>query len=113
MEKRRHPRMDNLQLTADISDGERFFSGELTNLSRFGLCLDGIPSKIDHTARRMSVVLSGNGENFKLLTRPCWSWEEGRVTMLGLEILKAPWGWTEYVLGLEPAIDDIWAETEM
>lgn len=113
MEKRRHPRMGSNNYQIDISDGRRFFSGSLSNLSRSGLCLEGIPKKVDHTTRHLSVVLSGADVNFKILTRIRWAEEERSSKMLGLEILKAPWGWTEFVMAKEPAPDSSWAETEI
>lgn len=110
MKQRKHPRIVKSGIMADISDGERFFSGYVNNLSRFGLCLEEVPERIDHEARRISVVISGKGTNFKMVTRPCWSWQHGTAKMLGLEILTAPVGWTEFVREHEPIIEDSWAE---
>jgi len=110
MKHRKHPRIDHNGMMADISDGKRFFCGNVNNLSRLGLCLEEVPERMDHTAKRISVVLSGNGSSFKMVTRPCWSWQKDTGKMLGLEIIKAPWGWTEFVMKNEPAHDDQLAE---
>jgi hypothetical protein len=30
-----------------------------------------------------------------------------------LEIVNAPWGWTEFVMKFEPVCDDIWGEIRL
>jgi len=98
----------NLQV--DISDGRGFFSGTVEDLSRFGLKLDDIPKRLDETARHLSVVVSGEGKNFKMYARPRWALGKSFSKQVGLEITSAPWGWTEFVMTFEPPIDDVWGE---
>lgn len=102
MEKRKYPRIANTSLIADVSDGKRFFSGYVSNLSRCGLLLENIPEQIDHKACRISVIISGKGKNFTMITRPCWSKQRDGSTTLGLEILNAPSNWTEFIRENEP-----------
>ena len=113
MDKRKHPRIQDLPLEADISDGTRFFSGYVDNISRFGICLRDVPNRLDHQARRISVVLSCNGSSFKMMTRPCWTEQNGSGKSVGLEILNAPWQWTEFVIRHEPVNEDPWGEAFM
>lgn len=93
-------------MQADISDGKRFFSGSVANISRFGLCLEDIPAKADTSAKRISVVVTDGMKTFKMTTRSCWSSQEEHSLIIGMEILKIPWGWTEFVMLREPASDD-------
>ena len=102
MEKRKHPRLGNTCLMADLSDGQLFYSGKIHDLSRQGLCLADVPVRLNHRARQISVVVSGGGSNFKMTTRACWSWQEGRTKTIGLQILQASAGWAEFVEQQEP-----------
>lgn len=113
MEQRRYPRVHGLAMHADISDGKRFFSGSVANISRLGLCLEDIPSRLDTSAKKISVVITDGKKTFKMTTRSCWSWQKQIHLVIGMEILKVPWGWTEYVTLKEPAGDDPWAETHL
>ena len=100
MEKRRHQRMAISNLSADISDGKGFFPGVVSDLSRFGLRLTDLPLKVD-SSQRPSIVVSGHGRNFKMLVRPCWTQKDNNRKSVGVEIMNAPWEWTEFVAGLE------------
>ena len=102
MEKREHPRMDVLELQADISDGNGFFSGTVKNISRFGLAITDIPANLDDSADIYSVILDGPGIHFKLLVRPVWEHTDGNRKTIGALIENSPWTWTEYVMGKEP-----------
>jgi len=111
MENRRHQRMAIKNLWADVSDGKGFFSGVVTDLSRFGLRMTDLPGKLDNNSQRFSIVLSGHGKNFKILAKPRWSHKETTQKSVGVEIVNAPWGWTEFVMNFEPtSVDDTHAE---
>lgn len=103
--------VDNL--TADVSDGRGFFSGHIGDLSRFGFSMKDLPNKLDQKAKRLSIIVSGHGKNFKLLARPRWSDENGYRKDLGVELINAPYGWTEFVMDFEPKSDDVWGEVHM
>ena len=70
MEKRRHQRMAVNNLLVDISDGWRVFSGTVSDVSRFGLKISDILKKLNDRAKRLSLVVSGKGHNFKMKARP-------------------------------------------
>lgn len=101
-DNREHPRMETIELRADISDGNDFFSGTVKNISRFGLAITDIPATLDQDAEIYSVILDGPGIHFKLLVRPVWDYQaDGRKT-IGAIIENSPWTWTDYVMGKEP-----------
>jgi hypothetical protein len=111
MEKRRHQRMTVDSLWADVSDGRGFFSGMVTDLSRFGLGVTDLPVKLDHTSQRFSIVISGHGRNFKMLVKPRWVKTATGRKWVGVEILNAPWAWTEFVMAFKPQPVDVWGDT--
>jgi hypothetical protein len=76
MDKRRYQRMEVSNLLADISDGNGFFSGHVSNISRRGMLLHDIPQKLYDQAKKLSLVISGNGEILK-----CSRYQNGPVEM--------------------------------
>jgi hypothetical protein len=110
MEKRRHQRMEINNLDVDISDGLGFFNGTISDLSRFGMKVNNISKRFDDNAKRLSVVVTDKGKNFKMKARPRWSVRLPMCKMIGIEITNAPWGWTEFVINFEPQRDDVWGD---
>ncbi len=102
--------MESVNLIIDISDGLGAFTGSINNLSRFGLCLNDLPANLDQNAKRLSIVVSGHGKNFRMLATPRWAVQGNYKKNIGVEIVNAPWGWTEFVMSMEPAIPDQWIE---
>lgn len=94
--------MECANLRIDVSDGQGSFSGSINNLSRFGLCLSNIPITLDQNAKRLSIVVSGHGKNFKMLAIPRWTLAGAYKKNIGVEIVNAPWGWTEFIRSMEP-----------
>ena len=113
MDKRRHPRMAVDGFTVDLADGKGFFSGTVGDLSRFGLMVENVPKRLDELASVYSVIVSGQGSSFKMKARLRWSGRASISKKVGIEILKAPWGWTEFVLQFEPKPDDVWGTLEL
>lgn len=114
MEKRNHPRIAFKNLSVDASDGVGFFQGIISDASRFGVCVTGLPKRLNDKAKKMTVVISGQGENFKMSVRPRWSTNDGAGKSIGAEILTAPWGWTEFIMKFEPKVhDDAWATVRL
>lgn len=97
-------------LHADISDGHGFFSGTVEDLSRFGLRLDDVSIRLNDKSKHFSVIVSGLGKHFKMKARPRWASGKSYSKKVGLEIVNAPLGWTEFVMEHEPGTDDTWAE---
>lgn len=98
-------------LVADLSDGFGFFSGTVCDISRYGILLDDIPNKLNNQAKKLTVVVSAKGKNFKLLVTPKWVSEKKKCKSIGLEILNVTSDWLDFVRNLEPKeIDnDVWA----
>ena len=109
MGNRVYQRVEVSGFQADVSDGMGFFPGEVCDVSRFGLCMRDLPKRVNETSNRMTVVVSGNGKNFKMIVRPKWSQASGLRKTVGFEILNTPYEWTDFILRLEPKGDqDAW-----
>ena len=100
-------------LRVDISDGSGFFGGTISDLSRFGLKVDNVPKRLDDNAKQLSIIISGKGQNFKVKARPRWTVRQPVSKSVGIEIVHAPFGWTEFVMNLEPDRDDVWGEIQL
>lgn len=110
MEHRKFERIELKNYCVDASDGRGFFQGEVSNGSRSGLCLKGLPKRIDATVKFMTIIVSGQGKNFKMKIRPRWTSTDGVSKSIGAEILNASWGWVDFIKYLEPKVDqDVWA----
>lgn len=109
MEKRSYPRIGLKNLTVDACDGFGFYVGMISDISRFGLCLTGLSLKLDGGAKKMTVIVSGEGRKFKMNIRPRWSISDNNSKTVGAQILDAPWSWTEFVMDFEPrGKDEVW-----
>jgi PilZ domain len=113
MEKRRHQRMEVDNLNVDISDGMGFFTGTISDISRFGLKVENVPKRLNDNAKQLSIVISGKGQHFKVKARPRWTVRQPISKSVGIEIVQAPFGWTEFVMNFEPAKDDVWGEIQL
>lgn len=102
MEKRRYDRVKVGNCLADLSDGKGFFSGVIGDVSRQGLLLQEIPKRFDSGTRKLIVVFAVERRNFKIVGAPRWVEDEGMARKMGVEILKAPTGWAEFVAQQEP-----------
>ncbi len=109
MGKRVYQRVEVYGFHADVSDGMGFFPGQVSDVSRFGLRMTDLPKRINEKVNRMTVVINGEGKNFKMLLKPKWSQPTGMRKMVGFEILNTPYEWTDFVLHREAKDDkDAW-----
>jgi hypothetical protein len=114
MEKRKYPRMGIGNLSVDVSDGVGFFPGVVADVSRIGIGMSDLPKRLDGDVKRMTIVVSVPGEHFKMNVRPRWSTKDGVRKSVGVEIMTAPYGWTEFVMNFEPVFhDDVWGEVRL
>ncbi len=113
MEKRRHQRIEVNNFTVDISDGLGFSGGTMCDISRFGMKVDNVAKRLDDNAKQLSVVISGMGKNFKIKAKPRWTVHQPACKSVGIEIIHAPFGWTEFVMNFEPATDDVEGEIRL
>ena len=109
MQKREYPRLEIANIQADVSDGKGFFTGEVKDLSRFGLAITDIPRDLDNSSDIYSVILDGPGTHFKLLVRPIWELDDGVSKTIGARIENSPWTWTEFVMRQENLANELTA----
>lgn len=95
------------RMVADISDGKGFFSGRVHDISRLGLSLYDIPQKIDAQSSFLTVIVSDQGDHFKLQIRPCWQKSAGLDKIIGGRVEQSTFAWTEFVMRIEPENDEI------
>lgn len=107
MEKRRYPRIIMENLAVDASDGVGFLQGTVADISRFGVCVTNLQQRKSGQPARMTFVISGQGENFKMTVRPRWSVLEGAGKSVGAEIVDPPLRWTEFIMNFEPRARDV------
>ena len=111
MNRRRYPRILLTGMVADISDGRGFFTGTVHDVSRVGISLDDIPSKMSSHAELLTVIVNGQGGHFKLKLKPKWENVAGRQKLVGGRIEQCPIAWTDFVMNFEPEPDDIWGNS--
>ena len=108
MNRRRHQRIEVPDLIADVSDGVASFSGNVSDVSRYGMLLDDIPGKFNEKQKQLSIVLSINGIYFKKMKGiPRWASRNNLRKRMGIHIPKASPSWTVFVKNLEPRETDI------
>lgn len=108
-EKRNHQRIVIKNLSIDASDGITLFHAKISDASRFGLRVTNLPTGINGTVEKMTVVVCGQGRDFIMNIRPKWSTRDGVSNSIGAEILGPPWNWTELIMRLEKKWhDDVW-----
>jgi sRNA-binding regulator protein Hfq len=49
-----------------LLEGVGFFQGVISEVSRFSICLTDLAKKLNWKAKIMTVVVSGQGKNFKM-----------------------------------------------
>ena len=102
-DKRKHPRLMLSGTWADISDGINSCTGVACNISKFGLGVMNLPEKFFTEAEKLSVVVNGHGNNYKMQLTPKWTSVTGSVKCIGGEIDNIPTGWTEFIQKYEPS----------
>jgi hypothetical protein len=114
MEKRKYQRVTIENLSVDVSDGIGFFPGVISDVSRFGMSMADLSTRLNVDVKKMTVVISGKGGHFKMNVRPRWSIKDGHRKSLGAEISTAPLGWTEFVMNFERVFNnDVWGEIRL
>ena len=102
MENRKYSRTVVAGLFVDVSDGDRFFSGIVTDISQFGFCMTDIPKIIRSDAENMIVVISGHGSNFTFQVRLIWSKSERYTKTIGVQIINASQKWINFTMIFKP-----------
>jgi len=89
-------------LSVDVADGSGFFKGMVSDVSRNGLCITDLSESLDGDTKKMTVVVSGKGANFKMNVRPRWYTYGGARKIIGVEMIHTPLGWAEFVMNEDP-----------
>ncbi len=100
--------MDVMGLEADISDDIGFCSAQVKNVSRYGIRLCEMSRKLRVRGDKFLIVISGKGHRFKIQAQSKWEDDHGIDTVIGAEIINAPWSWTVFIDTMEPAENDLW-----
>lgn len=96
-EHRSYPRFQQHNMSVDISDGNGFFSGFISDISKCGLCLKQIPSNLDDEYCRLTVIVAKEEANFRLVVRPRWKSQDGFTKDIGVRIVESSPAWKDYV----------------
>jgi hypothetical protein len=111
MDRRKHQRLAIDSLSVDVADGSGFFKGQVTDISRLGLCMSDLPKQLKADADNMTIVVSGNGNHFKMNVRPRWYCHGNARKSVGLEIIDVQQDWVNFVMNFEPILNqDVWGE---
>ncbi len=109
MEQRQHPRLNAVDMAIDMaidtSATAGFSTGTLKDVSRLGICIADIPSKLFTKDRQLTVVISVNRQLFKLQVTPKWAKQDEHNELTGAMITGVPSAWTEMILQMEPEND--------
>jgi len=111
MKKRRYERIEVPNLVANLSDGVEHYSGDVIDVSRVGMLLTNIPQEFNNNGETMTIIVSADGKDFKMLVQPRWENVDDSERKIGLVILDAPLDWTVFVMNREPEEEDFWAAT--
>jgi len=111
MNKRRHQRIEVQNVFAHLSNGVESFSGTVNDVSSAGILLADIPRELHDWGKKLSIIVSAKGKDYKMLVVPKWISKNYSEKRMGLLILDAPLDWTLFVMNCEPADEDIWAAT--
>ncbi len=101
-ENRRHPRIAIRNLSVDIHDGNEFFQGTVSDISRHGMCMTELPERFDADTEVMTVVIAGKEDYFRMFVRPKWCRQQEENKTVGTEIINISWSWKEFVMKREP-----------
>lgn len=109
MNKRRHQRVEPINLVANVSAGTSFFSGTVCDISRQGVQVNYIRENFEEPTKALSIVISVSGIlNFKKM-QGVLRWTSGTAPRkkMGIHITDASTSWSVFVKNLEPKETDI------
>lgn len=106
---RKHFRVGGEGLEVDISDDVGFCTARVRDVSRFGICLSDMPRELHVKDGEFLLVISGQGQRFRMNGRGKWHKTEGLEKVIGVELRDTPWAWTTFISSVEPTQDDVWA----
>ncbi|THB77085.1 MAG: hypothetical protein D6B25_07865 [Desulfobulbaceae bacterium] len=96
-ENRAARRINTNDLRVDVSDGTALFTGLACNISRFGICIMGLPEKVFQKAERLAIVVDYNNRSYSLHVKPVWQFNCESGKQIGASIEYAPREWRDFV----------------
>ncbi len=97
--KRKYHREKVSGFVGNIADGQKIIDGIVENISPGGFEITNLPQTFTGEGYAYTAVLSGGGNHYKVLTRPCWRMKKGNNTLhIGFKILDAPWQWLAFTM---------------
>jgi len=105
--KRKHRRAGLSGFVGDLADGKLVIVGNIEDISTGGFKITDIPSFFSAEKHTYTAILSGGGQHYRLLAKPCWKRQgAGRGNVdIGFKILDAPWEWVEFTMNEIPEFD--------
>ncbi|MBU1568801.1 MAG: PilZ domain-containing protein [Proteobacteria bacterium] len=101
MEKRKHLRIPMKNLWVDVGDGVEVFRGIVSDVSRSGIGIAGLPERLNVETKKMKIIISGKTGLISMNVGSKWCADGGAKKSVGVEIDYAPGRWTEFVMGFE------------
>ncbi len=101
MGRRKFSRVKTEGLMVDIESQTDSAVGTVADISDVGIGLENIPHKIQSKEPKLSIMVSGHGEQFRMHIKPKWSVLDGWSTSLGASITTPTQKWMEYVQSLK------------
>lgn len=109
MEKRGCNRINAVGMKIDIADKVGSSTGTIKDVSRFGVCIVGIPRKLHRKNNGVTGVISANEKQFILRLRPQWEKEDGLTMVTGVIVCDAPSAWARMIMKLEREDEELWS----
>jgi hypothetical protein len=104
MENRKYQRLQTKNLSVDVADGNGFFQGRVSDISRVGMCLTHLHKSLNGNEKILTILVSVEEKNFKMNVRPKWYGQGTTTKSIGVEIISVQKEWTEFVENFEPAL---------
>ena len=97
-QQRKHRRKELTGFVVDVTAGGPVFGCEVKDVSRGGFRVSDLPVKYKSAKYYYTVVLSGQGNHFRMLATPCWEKVDPATnqTEIGFKILDCPVEWLEF-----------------
>ncbi|MFH0785024.1 MAG: PilZ domain-containing protein [Pseudomonadota bacterium] len=107
MEKRKHLRVAMKNLWVDLSDGVEKFRGIVSDISRLGMRISGLPKSVNTETTKLKIVVAGKEGYISMLVGSRWQMDGEGKKAIGVEITNAPLRWTEFVMGFEDTLKTV------
>ncbi|BHH83513.1 PilZ domain-containing protein [Desulforhopalus sp. 52FAK] len=111
MNRRISQRIEVQNVVANLSNAKDSFAATVNDVSRDGILLSDIPISIQDKSEQLSIVVSANNTDYKMVVIPKWINEINSQKRMGLEIIDAPLDWVLFVMDYHPMDENIWAAT--